>query len=287
MELAVGSPFALYSLRIPPGGFSEAETNRGVTRLRRLGTAGLPPSTAAICESGVRNVSTENDTFTRIDEEPPIVSCVLVAPAAGGVVLWPASSDGGHLGANATILPVEVSPWRLSTGASIPCDSLSQLLPAWQRGKAASCLVLAGWDGSAIAVAVLPLVEGRVLHDQLGTVRTSRAAAEQRAAVAPLQPTVIAKRRVGVVALHLEPSRGRLWVVLDSMELEAFDIVSARSLGRRRPRWPLASPEDFHADAICEMAANSGAEFYAVGRLRESSPLLLRAWLPDGETLDV
>merc|ERR1712232_646390 len=203
--------------------------NRGLTRLQRLGVAGLPPSAAAICESEVRNVSRGNDTFTHIDEESATVFCVFVAPAAGGLVLWPARGDGGHLGANATILPVDGSPWRLSTAASIPCDRLSQLLPPWQRGKAASCLVLAGWDNSTIKVAVLPLLEGRVLHDLLSTVSPSRAAAEQRAAVAPLQATVIAKRRAGVVALHLEP-RGRLWVVLDSMELEAFDIVSARSL---------------------------------------------------------
>ncbi|CAJ1345980.1 unnamed protein product [Effrenium voratum] len=88
------------------------------------------------------------------------------------------------------------------------------------------CLLLAGWDGEMLPVAVLPGCAG------CGARQLLRAAKEVRPSLAaPLPPAESAQ---GVQAIHIEGTQ--LWALL-SGHLQAWDLASPRS-GRWVLHWP-------------------------------------------------
>merc|ERR1712129_109925 len=105
------------------------------------------------------------------------------------------------------------------------------------------CLLLAGWDGLLLPVAAVPL---NYMSGQLTLVgRHVRPAFDVPLPVVDPPPTV--------KALHLEPQSARLWVILDSGELLAWNLLQRQRLGSWRPQWPVASAGGaFQPMAICE-----------------------------------
>jgi len=133
-----------------------------------------------------------------------------------------------------------------------------------EEGTAEWCLVTVGWDGEFLPVAAFPLLDGH----------GGRPAASARVIPvfdAPLPPGRAAR---DVQALHLEPQKGRLWAVLASGDLLAWDLLQARSLGRWRPQWPLGTSAAFRPTAVCEDPGRG--MLFAIGR----GPRLARAEAP-------
>eukprot|EP00971_Amphidinium_carterae_P027652 544689-Amphidinium_carterae.1 len=71
---------------------------------------------------------------------------------------------GGSTSRYATTLRVHGDPWRRLAGAVVHCDVVPHLIPRQDMDASKWCLVLAGWDGRGIPIAVLPWQEG---HHQL------------------------------------------------------------------------------------------------------------------------
>jgi len=263
--LLVGSPYALY--------WTDAnqakETQAMQLQLEELASSSLMPSSSLLCapESRPPPLGTTVDT-------PP---CLLGAPTKEGVALWPVGHD--RWGSTATILPVQgATHWRSLAGAILPCIDIAEVLMLGNM-ESIWCLLLVGWDGSRLPVTAVPLALPGASDSQ----------AEEKPVVArgtqakvrfdiPLLPS---DSQRNITALHVQPQTGRLWALLGSDELQAWDLVGFRSLGRWRPQWPFSPAASFQAAAVCEDLSHG---VFVMGRLsnggREPLPSLFRAELP-------
>eukprot|EP00927_Polykrikos_kofoidii_P018927 TRINITY_DN18811_c0_g1_i2.p1 TRINITY_DN18811_c0_g1~~TRINITY_DN18811_c0_g1_i2.p1 ORF type:complete len:1209 (-),score=217.62 TRINITY_DN18811_c0_g1_i2:89-3301(-) len=263
-KIAVWSPFVVYA----------ATTTRSTPlRLEERQRMNLPPSTVAMCDG----------------RGGPLSSCLMATVnGAGSVLIWPAGQD--RRGPNSTLLQWEgASSLRLLAGSTMLCTAAADiagqglpLLPPSDSGgggdaavneTAVWCLAMAAWDSntSEVSLAMLPLPDGpshppapRLTASPSRRLRLTRA--RKRSSVADF-----------VVALHLEPLQGRLWLLLIGGDVEAWDLLASRSLGRSRPRWP-QSLEKFGATALCEDSGGHG--LFALGRSNSGDALLMRAQLP-------
>ena len=153
--------------------------------------------------------------------------CLLLAPAEDRIEVW-------HLGHPRVALTLaDHTPWLRVAGGITSCSQVAALLP--EDAVADWCLLLAGWDGRLIPVAAVPL------PDKLGVPEPTKL---QPALDAPLQDPSKA-----VVALHME-QRGVLWALLSTGELEAWDLLTSRSLGLWRTSFSDAS--GFRPIAMCK-----------------------------------
>merc|ERR1712083_768320 len=141
------------------------------------------------------------------------------------VVFWPIGH--GHAGYAATALPVEERTWQLLAGALFPCDVAEAAL--LQSGESVThgpigqlCLFLVGWDGEQLPVATVPLRSGPLQPPAKDAELSLRFNA----------PLPQLDAQVSVIALHLEPQVARLWALLSSGELHAWDLLQSRALGR-------------------------------------------------------
>jgi len=127
----------------------------------------------------------------------------------------------------------------------LKCEYVTSILPS-EEPVSEWCLLMAGWDGLLLPVAAVPL---NYMPAQLQVVgRHVRPAFDVPLPSVEPPPTV--------KALHLEPRSARLWVILDSGELMAWNLLQAQRLGSWRPQWPVANMGAFQPMAICEDSRN-------------------------------
>lgn len=254
-QVVISSPFATYTAAIAgsatPARLDEAFRSRaspGETLICNRTEAPLGPSVAPAPKS----------------------DCIFVAPDQGGLAFWPAGA--ARSGPSAAVLPLDSAPWKLIAGGIVPCRSVGSLLPPQDKGESLSCLVLAGWDGTMLPVAVLPL--------PLSGLLPSRGHLVQPSVDVPLYPI---GERLEIVALHFAPESGRLWAIKAGNEVQAWDLLKSRSLGRLKLQWPYGdgvggAAAGFQPAAVCEDTWRG--VLVAVGRSGIGGPTLLRARLP-------
>jgi len=247
-DFTLGSAFAFYSAK-----------DAGVQGLRldEVARSRLPASTAAFCGPWASEAPVSPSS-------PWIRSCLFAAPTKGGVEFWSAN-DSPARSSHATVA-LEGQPWKVLAGAAMHCSNVTRLLPAI-NAVTTWCLMLVGWDGDAFPIAVVYLPES--------TARTPEAAVN--ALGTPVSAGVVRTLKRGgaseaIVALHLEPDSGRLWALAAGGALAAWDIFSAQSLGRWRPRW--APKVAFRPLAICEHPTRG---LLALGVAGGRDPMLLSA----------
>ncbi|CAK0890837.1 unnamed protein product [Prorocentrum cordatum] len=278
--LLVASPYALYAAN----GTAEGPQ----VWLREAGRAQIPASTALLCdwqaEGGAAALAAAS-------------ACLLAAPAAGGVQMWRAGAA-----AAAEVpppLPIDGAPWTLLAGASVPCAAVAALLPAREAAAGGRCALLAGWDGALLPVAVVPLPRGPGQPPPPGArVRpsvdaplggTDRPHDRGRLRWAARAPRAGASDGTpcpgGVAALTLEPLSGRLWAVLHSGDILAWDLFGASVVGRWRPAWPRGlAATGFVPAAVCEDPERG---LLVLGRSTGLGAVLLFAESPWGPPLGV
>jgi len=231
-DLLIGSPFAVYRAR------ATIDESKGDStwRLEELERRRLPVSAAAACLP-VSQLSA-----------PVQPSCVFVVSSTQGTLsFWQQRTSLGAaklptVGFNQSqTLKMDGEPWSLLTGAILKCNRVTSILPS-EEPLSEWCLLLAGWDGLLLPVAAVPL---NSVHGQLTVVgRHVRPAFDVPLSLAEPPPTV--------KALHLEPQSARLWAILDTGELLAWNLLQAQRLGSWRPQWPVARAGTFQPMAICE-----------------------------------
>jgi len=267
--LLVGSPYAIYKGEFLEGNGSrqlDATPQPSSLSLKELEHLGASSPFSSL--SSVATTLCGGDFPTQAGAASS--SCLLGAPDSEGIVLQPLFGQGsdGESGLSALLLPVNGKPWLSLAGAAVRCSRLPKSLKASTRrsGSAAQsewCLLLAGWDGERIPVAAVAL-PGRP-----GELPAAGSRIQPRFD-APLSPRDVEQ---GLTSLHLEPESGRLWAIMGGGDLQAWDLLAPRSLGRWRP---FASRKLFHPSALCE-AENS---LFVVGRTDAVGPTILRANLP-------
>eukprot|EP00439_Symbiodinium_sp_Y106_P068100 s1878_g11.t1 len=192
-----------------------------------------PFAVYAAAERAAAEASGDGSSLVRLDEVwrgrlPAVGSacarsfaqCLLFAPAEGGIEVW----RPGH--PRIALALEDQAPWLRVAGSVTTCKQVATLLP--EEASADFCLLLAGWDGRLIPVAAVPLAGHPEEEGGLHLEPTKL----QPGLDAPLQDPSKA-----VAALHLEPGSGVLWALLVSGDVEAWDLLASRSLGRWRARF--------------------------------------------------
>eukprot|EP00930_Biecheleria_cincta_P086328 TRINITY_DN7563_c0_g3_i1.p1 TRINITY_DN7563_c0_g3~~TRINITY_DN7563_c0_g3_i1.p1 ORF type:complete len:1135 (+),score=186.80 TRINITY_DN7563_c0_g3_i1:47-3451(+) len=244
-DIFVASPFAVYAAEIREADGAQTLHLSEVSRSR------IPAKTTAACSA---------------EPTAGMKGCLLLAASTNGLDVWQAGSARSL----ATTVPLDDGgSWKLVAGAVLRCSHVDKLLTAEELDAASWCLLLAGWDGSMLPVAAIPLKHG---PDSL----PAAGAVIRPGLDAPLQA---ADAKQAVVAMHLEPTYGRLWALLSSGELEAWNLLTAHSYGRWRPSWPKsAQSHRFHPVALCE---DSHSDIMVLGSGGfEGESVLVRAQLP-------
>eukprot|EP00927_Polykrikos_kofoidii_P029109 TRINITY_DN25220_c0_g1_i1.p1 TRINITY_DN25220_c0_g1~~TRINITY_DN25220_c0_g1_i1.p1 ORF type:complete len:1284 (+),score=182.52 TRINITY_DN25220_c0_g1_i1:164-4015(+) len=315
--LVVNSPFAIYTasgLKQLPEGREESQTMTAKLvslrlQLEELQRELLPSSTVLLCpprglpqDNGMddstdgvsspavglgvyddRHLGRDVSNSSFLAEPSRVIAtqsslstdCLLATPTIEGVRIWSfGRSEEGSL------LLVDGKPWKLLTGGIVRCTDVAWLLPAnHETADSTWCLILAGWDGELLPVAAVPLL-GESVQPPLANTW-----------IWPLfdAPLYGNDADQGILALHMETHRGRLWALVPhvggiarGVDLEAWDVPGLRRLGRRRIRFPLGFA-GFRPVALCE---DEVLGLLAVGRSDSTGPALLRAALPAEVTLD-
>lgn len=252
-RLLIAGPYSVYESTV-------SLASSASLQMAPMPRASLPVGTAVLCKR--LEVDLENAS-----DSP---ECMLGLLTEGGLAVW----QFGDARSSATILPVEGQPWKSMTGSVLRCDRLGyQAAPA--EDQAFWCLVLAGWDGERIPVAVVPLGVGSGEKFAIA----AGAAVRPRFDV-PLELGPPSAALDVPPALHLDPGTGRLLALLrghgKATELQAWDLAGEqRSLGRRQLPASLAGDDsDFDAVACC--MATSGGLLLAGISGEERMPQLLR-----------
>jgi len=218
-----------------------------------LSEAEVPAGAAAFCSSVEPSEALPAEplsTSLRSAGEVVHARCLMGAPTETGIALWSPSDepDGGlrHL-------EIAGPAWTTVAGAAVPCRAVEGMLVDAME-NASWCLLLVGWDGSQLPVAALPLSAGPGSLPRPGVGITP-------VFDAPLNALRAAPHTSeAVVAMHVEPRRGRLWAVLGSGALQAWELLgdSPRGLGRWSVDFSVATSGASIAEravAVCEDAA--------------------------------
>lgn len=238
-DLFVASPFAVYAVEIMEN-----------VELREVSRSRIPAKTTAACS---------------VEPTTGIKGCLLLAVSANGLDVWQAGSARSL----ATTVPLDDGgSWKLVAGAVLRCSHMDKLLTAEELDIASWCLLLAGWDGNMIPVAAIPLSHGSDSPPAVGAVIRPGLDA----------PFHRSDAKQAVVAMHLQPTHGRLWAVLSTGEVEAWNLLAAYSYGRWRPSWPGTASQRFRPVALCE---DFHSNIVAIGNGRyDGEAMLVRARLP-------
>lgn len=246
--------------------------------LRRLSRSAFPAGSAVLC--------------TPPAPPPNAVAsaapgrCLVAMPVQTGIDFWP---YGSSLTDAKVHLPLHGRPWRRLAGASVRCGALAPLLPPKSPlvadGGEDWCLLLAGWDGLRVPLAVLPLPDGPgappaaagsiVLRADAPLTLRGSSTCSSRHVPAPAEEA--ADEADEVLALSLEPASGRLWALLAGSDIQAWEVLRLRSLGRWRLELP-GKGSGFSATALCE-DPGSGA-LYVAGSGGLEGPELVRGSVP-------
>ncbi|CAE7943777.1 unnamed protein product, partial [Symbiodinium sp. KB8] len=197
-------------------------------------------------------------------------------------------------GSESAVARISGSPWRNLAGIQVPCESLQTMLSAAQpepvQGR---CLLIAGWDGVRLPVAVIrrPMHGEQwpeVVHpffDVPFKIPAGRPGALE-ARARPAEDSCAASNKE-VLSLTLEPDAAqaslRLWALREGGELFSWELLSGRTLGR----WNLPGfGRDFEAAAICtgQASGQGRAQLILAGRSRlggQPIPELLISKIPN------
>lgn len=231
--------------------------------LEELNAKSFPASSVMICDSEAKE------------------ECLQAALTTQGLRLWSSEVD--------TTVQITGKTWRRVAGVQAPCESLEPLLRASPVGRSwtGRCLLLAGWDGSRLPVAVLPWPSAGATVSPIVDAPLTLPGRQVRPrgardAQSPSTATCAAEgSTVQVKSLSLEASALRLWA-LQGQDLWGWDLLHGRVLGR----WTLPDfRRGFEATAIC---AGSGAtrrpRLMLAGRIIDDGrpgPELLVSKIPD------
>mmetsp|Transcript_52409 Transcript_52409/g.170102 ORF Transcript_52409/g.170102 Transcript_52409/m.170102 type:complete len:1039 (-) Transcript_52409:132-3248(-) len=251
-RLIVSSPYLSYQAH----GLEAHGLENSTLRMAALPKASFPSGSTLFCPA-----------VGKFELDATSEPCLVGMLTSSGLSVWPFGR--GPRSVEAVVLAIRGEAWRSLAGAIAPCGQVSILLPALRDG-ADWCLVLAGWDGEQIPVAAVPLgtsASGGFLMPSREEVVVPRLDAPLSGPAVPLYacppagpaatgtPCQPGGGAASIAALHVEPSSGRLWALHDSGDLEAWDLLGLRRLGRFRPRWP-APPRSSRVVAV---AAATGA----------------------------
>lgn len=271
--LLVSSPFAHY----------RAVQGSKPLELEELLWSGFIPGITLIC--GHAPVL-ESDDVVASDLLSP--GCLLGAPTLHGVAVRPLRRGPSGV---AAMLEVKGAPWRLLAGVSLPCKDIGLIHstpPSSKEGTvgmvpaalalSAWCLLLVGWTGGEeLTIATVPLEAGPASLPQHLPGRRMTSLYEL-----PLMSRVEVDSALPVhqtvAAMHVEVESRNLWVLMNSGDLRAWNLMHGppRFLGR----WPAQRPTSitrFRAVAACEDA--SGRGIFVAGHSNASfagAPVLLR-----------
>jgi hypothetical protein len=247
--LLIGSPFALYSA-------ATAAPQR--LQLSEVDRSRMPPSTIIMCNPE----TPQSESF--------FSSCIFSAPVERGIAFWPMGSS--HWGANTTTLSVDGTAWQQLAGGVVRCKTVERLL-AHDDSSMTWCLMLAGWDGDMLPIAVVPLPERGMVPAAGVLVRPSLDA--------PLRgdkSTESGKKERQIVTMHLEARSGRLWAIKGDGKLEMWDLLRSQSLGSSKLPKP-SGAVNFKPAALC--ASSESSRLYVVGRSDTAGPTLFSTPLRD------
>lgn len=275
--LFVGSRHLLYDAAVP-------SPDAAVKAPRRLWLEALPrdthpPNSTALCAQ---------------TKQGEALQCLMAEVAVGGknVAFWPMGSH--RHGSESVEVPVSGGkPWLHMSGTAMRCSDVAGLGSSVPEAAAGAwCLLLVGWDGERLPVAVVPLPRGPTEAPSVGTTIVSDfdapllprrsdgtcVSGREGACRSAGADDEVATMPEEVLSMHVEPSRTRLWALLAGGELQAWDLASPRSLGR----WPLYSSQtgDFRATAVCEGDSSQG--LLVTGASDLGGPELFRVEIPTG-----
>lgn len=231
----------------------------------------FPPETVPLCATPSASSRSETPWRSR---------CLMSSITKDGheLLLWSPSDS------NAEAIRIKGSAWRKHAGIQVPCHMLEEWLNASDVGRtsrlASNCLVLVGWDGHRLPVAVLRLGERSVTPLFDAPFALPRGVAGSAGQVDDSCPLASSSRqaKLEVLSLSLETmlqedssdrdtsQEGfrdvRLWSLLTDGSLQGWNLIAGKSLGRWKPK----ALSDLRATSICSVASKAGSEVIVAGR---------------------
>eukprot|EP00933_Yihiella_yeosuensis_P033052 TRINITY_DN26763_c0_g1_i1.p1 TRINITY_DN26763_c0_g1~~TRINITY_DN26763_c0_g1_i1.p1 ORF type:complete len:1057 (+),score=180.41 TRINITY_DN26763_c0_g1_i1:120-3173(+) len=247
--------------------------------------------------------------------------CFLGTPSQeeGLLTFWPLNQDGGQglcpeplKGVSLRLAPLRggraARPWRLLSGLVTQCDDFEFVREA-TRHRSTWCLLLAGWDGERLPIAMVPLIDGPCLMPAQGmTIRplfsvplgtSSHRRVNRRNADSgggSVSGGVVGDgvgNTVGadgdIISLDVAAQAGKLdlsqksihlWGLFENGELWSWDLLQPKVLGRWNLDLPKSLGEDFQISSLCE--DEDRRILLVAGWGATAGPQLLEAQSPQG-----
>eukprot|EP00405_Crypthecodinium_cohnii_P034471 CAMPEP_0206526716 /NCGR_PEP_ID=MMETSP0325_2-20121206/913_1 /ASSEMBLY_ACC=CAM_ASM_000347 /TAXON_ID=2866 /ORGANISM="Crypthecodinium cohnii, Strain Seligo" /LENGTH=1143 /DNA_ID=CAMNT_0054021977 /DNA_START=336 /DNA_END=3764 /DNA_ORIENTATION=+ len=228
--------------------FGSSASSSATTAEDTTETTAAKAATAAAANSSASHTSA-SAASAAFDEEMP--SCLAAALVGGQLKVWSpngATKDEMSLDFNSTSFSFEA--WSVLAGSLQRCSSVPEALREESQqqqqhkeedAKASSwCLLLAGKSGDQLLLASLGLrrtapgiwlpIPGQAIRPRLEVPLASTSCVTDRSVCE------VADR--SIAALHMDVNSGRLWAAYGVGEVEAWDILRLRRLGRFLPQWP-------------------------------------------------
>merc|ERR1712151_728454 len=173
--------------------------------------------------------------------------------------------------------------WRQLAGAVMPCREIAdrRAYTELDLDEVEWCLILVGWDGHRLPVAVLPLPDGSLQPPSSGSlIRPSFDAPVRLLRSMPGREILRRYKKASeVISLDVDPKNGYLWVLSRDGLVQGWDLLKSSGLGLWQVSWP-SSAAHFQPAAMC--ADHEGTGLVVVGRSGSDGPQVLRATYPRG-----
>lgn len=279
---AFGAPFALSCL---PGGLMISGTEEPFWAAWPVG----PPRSTSLPQLEFSSASLPPGprvAFCGAVDAP----CFLAAPWTGGngpeiaIALWELSLDlGAPLGPENVPEPALFAldgswarPWLLITGGTVLCNEVRHWLLD-ETHTSSWCLLLAGWDGARLPVAVVPLQAGRL--PRRGLVSPAFAIRLPGSAQRKCEASSSCSHwtRSEISAIHLDSARYSLLALQDG-RLHTWDLLRPGRVKTLQPALP-AAWGTWRASGLCvRQSVAEESELVVVGS-SSRGPRLLRTLL--------
>lgn len=233
----------------------------------------FPAETVSLCATP--SASSRSDTPWR-------TRCLMSSITKDGseLLLWSPSDLNA---VKVSKIQIKGSAWRKHAGIQVPCKSLAEWLNASDVGRtsdlASNCLVLVGWDGHRLPVAVLRLGERSVtpLFDAPFALPPGVSGSAGQVGDSCSLSSSSRRTNLEVISISLEsmiqdsPDHEaspegfrdvRLWSLLTDGSLQGWDLIAGKSLGKWKPK----ALFDLRATSICSASTKAGSEVMVTGR---------------------